>query len=77
MGPEQGALAMGTKPIKKQEPRELLLVQSKVKDYIRSKDLMCASDLIDSLNEEVYALLDKAGHRTLENGRKTARGSDV
>lgn len=68
---------MATKKPGKKEPRELLLVQSKVKDYIRSKDLMCASDLIDALNEEVYALLDKAGNRTTENGRKTARGSDV
>lgn len=65
------------KTTSKKEPRELLLVQSKVKDYIRSKDLMCASDLIESLNEEVYALLDKAAHRTTENGRKTARGGDV
>lgn len=67
---------MATKKTAKQ-PRENLLVQSKVKDYIRSKDLMCASDLIEALNEEVYALLDKAATRTTENGRKTARASDV
>lgn len=68
---------MDTKKPGKKEERELLLVQSKVKDYIRSKDLMCSSDLIDALNDEVYALLDKASVRTTENGRKTARGSDI
>jgi hypothetical protein len=61
----------------KSEPREMLLVQSKVKDYVREQDLNVAGDLLDALNVEVYTLLDKAGKRAKENGRKTARASDV
>lgn len=62
---------------KKKEPRELLLVQSKVKDYVRKKDMMCAGDLIEALNESVYASLDAAIRRAEANKRKTARGDDV
>lgn len=59
------------------KPREMLLVQSKVKEYVRSKEMMCSSDLVDALNEHVAWLLDKAVERAESNGRKTARASDV
>ena len=56
---------------------EMLLVQSKVKDYVRQSDMMCSSDLVEALNEEVSSLLDKAVARAQANGRKTARASDI
>jgi hypothetical protein len=59
------------------KPREMLLVQSKVKEYIRGHDMMCSSDLVDALNEKVAALLDEAVTRSKENGRKTARAHDI
>lgn len=59
------------------KPKEMLLVQSKVKEYVRSQDMMCSSDLIDALNDQVAALLDAAVQRATSNGRKTARASDV
>jgi hypothetical protein len=59
------------------KPREMLLVQSKVKEYIRSHDMMCSSDLVDALNESVAALLDAAVTRAGSNGRKTARAHDI
>jgi hypothetical protein len=59
------------------KPKEMLLVQSKVKDVVREMDLNVASDLLDALNEEVYVLIEKAGRRAKDNGRKTARGGDV
>lgn len=59
------------------KPKEMLLVQSKVKEYVRSNEMMCSSDLIEKLNDEVAALLDKAVERATANGRKTARASDV
>lgn len=62
-------------PAKK--PKEMLLVQSKVKEYVRGQEMMCASDLIDALNDQVAALLDRAVERANLNGRKTARASDV
>ena len=67
---------MATKK-KKKEPLEMLLVQSKVKEYVRGQEMMCSSDLIEALNEEIGRLLDRAVERAQENGRKTARASDV
>jgi histone H3/H4 len=59
------------------KPKEMLLVQSKVKDYVRQAGFMCSSDLIEQLNEQVAVMLDKAAERAEANGRKTARASDV
>ena len=59
------------------KPREMLLVQSKVKEYIRGHDMMCSSDLVDALNEKVAGILDEAVTRAGSNGRKTARAHDI
>ena len=59
------------------KPREMLLVQSKVKEYIRSHDMMCSSDLVDALNERVAGILDDAVTGAGSNGRKTARAHDI
>lgn len=65
------------KTTSKKKPLEMLLVQSKVKEYVRGQDMMCSSDLIESLNDEIGRLLDRAVQRAQDNGRKTARASDV
>ncbi|CAN0519902.1 unnamed protein product [Laminaria digitata] len=65
----------GKKKAKKE--REMLLVQSKVKEFIREHDMMCASDLTEALNEAVSVILEKAVERAGANGRKTARASDI
>ncbi len=65
----------GKKKAKKE--LEMLLVQSKVKEFIREYDMMCASDLTAALNEAVSGLLEKAVERAGANGRKTARASDI
>ncbi len=67
----------GKKKAGGKKPKEMLLVQSKVKEYVRSHDMMCSSDLVEALNEYVAWLLDKAVERAGANGRKTARASDV
>ena len=59
------------------KPKEMFLIQSKVKDYIRGRDMMCSSDLVDALNEQVASLLDRAVERANANNRKTARAADV
>lgn len=66
---------MAKKAKKKEAPA--LLVQSKVKEYIRGQEMMCSSDLIEELNDYVVTLLDRAVERASLNGRKTARASDV
>lgn len=67
----------GKKKATGKKPKEMLLVQSKVKEYVRSQEMMCSSDLVDALNDYVGWLLDKAVERANANGRKTARASDV
>ncbi len=57
--------------------KEMLLVQSKVKDYIRGRDMMCSSDLVEALNDHVSVLLDRAVERANSNNRKTARAADI
>lgn len=64
------------KKVAKKE-REMLLVQSKVKEFIREHEMMCASDLTEALNEAVAGLLEKAVERAAANGRKTARAGDI
>jgi histone H3/H4 len=57
--------------------KEMLLVGSKVKNYIKSKGLMSSADVLDALNEEVHECLDKAVQRAKDNGRKTVQERDV
>lgn len=57
--------------------REVLVVASKVKNYVRGKDLNTSSDAIAALSERVYALIDEATGRTQANGRKTLKPQDL
>ncbi|HJL42627.1 MAG TPA: hypothetical protein RMG48_15085 [Myxococcales bacterium LLY-WYZ-16_1] len=68
---------MATKKKTAKKPKEMLLVQSKVKEYVRQAGFMCSSDLVEQLNEQVAQMLDTAVARAEANGRKTARASDV
>ena len=56
---------------------EILLVGSKVKAYIKSKGLMCSSDVLEALNGCLYRCLDRAVERAEQNGRKTVQARDV
>ena len=57
--------------------REVLVVASKVKSYIKSKKMNTSADAIACLSERVYALLDDAAARTKANGRKTLKMQDI
>ncbi|NLW51721.1 MAG: hypothetical protein GXY85_12905 [Candidatus Brocadiaceae bacterium] len=57
--------------------KDMLIVGTKVKNYIRAQDVMSSNDVLTALNEAVYALLDKAVARAKGNGRKTVQGKDV
>ncbi len=57
--------------------KENLVVASKLRDAIRSKDIRMAGDLVDALNDEVHALVDKAVARAKGNNRGTVRPSDL
>ena len=57
--------------------KEVLVVASKVKAYVKSKSMMTSSDAIAALNEKVYALLDDAVERTQANRRSTVKPQDL
>ena len=57
--------------------KEMIVVQSKVKDYIKSKDLHSSGDSVDALNDAVYELIDKAIARTKANKRGTVSAKDI
>jgi histone H3/H4 len=57
--------------------KEMLVVGTKVKNYIKTKGVMSSSDVLDALNDAVHKLLDKAVERAKANGRKTVQGRDV
>ena len=57
--------------------KEVLDVASKVKAYIRSKNMMTSSDAVATLSDKVYAILDEAVARTKANRRSTVRPQDL
>lgn len=61
----------------KKAGREVLIVASKVKAYVKSKNMNTSSDAIDAISACVYQLLDAATARTAENGRKTLKPYDL
>ena len=61
----------------KKSKKEVLVVASKVKAYVKSKGKMSSSDAIAALNDSVYALLDAAIARTGANRRSTVKPQDL
>jgi len=70
-------MAKKKKPIKKASKRDVLIVASKVKAYMKSKNMNTSADAIGSLSDKVYCMLDEATARTRANGRKTVKPQDV
>ena len=65
------------KAVKGSSKKEVLVVASKVKAYIRSKGMMCSSDAIQALSDKVHCCLDKAITRTTANRRSTVKPQDL
>lgn len=57
--------------------KEVLVVASKVKAYVKSKKMMTSSDSIGALSDQVYAMLDAAIARTKANRRSTVKPQDL
>lgn len=61
--------------------RDVLVVASKVKEYIKSKGssskILVAGDFAANLSEAVYGLIDKAIVRAQENKRSTVQPKDI
>ena len=56
---------------------ETLVVGSKVKAYVKSKEMMSSGELIGALSDKVHDLLDAAIARTQANKRSTVKASDL
>jgi len=65
------------KTAKKCECKEVLVVASKVKAYVKSKGMMSSSDAVAALNCEVYKILDAGIARTEANKRSTVKPQDL
>ena len=56
---------------------DVLVVQSKVKEFLKKKGCNTSGELADALSKNVEWLLNKAVDRCKSNGRKTIKGSDL
>jgi histone H3/H4 len=55
---------------------EILVVKSKVAEYIKSKDMMMSSEAAEALSSMVAKAIDKGIERCKANGRKTVKPYD-
>jgi len=62
---------------KKKANREVLVVASKVKDYIKAQGLQSSAEVVPMLSEKIYSMLDEASERTKGNHRATVRPHDL
>ena len=61
----------------KKSAKEVLVVASKVKGYIKSKKMMTSSDALGALNDKIHCILDDAMGRTKANRRSTVKAQDI
>ena len=57
--------------------KEVLVVASKVKAYVKSKKMMTSADAVAALSDKVHAILDAAIVRTKANKRSTVKPQDL
>jgi histone H3/H4 len=57
--------------------KEVLVVASKVKTYIKSKQMQTSSDAITALSDKVCIILDDAVARAKANRRSTVKPQDL
>jgi hypothetical protein len=70
-------LRMAKKKAKKASSKEVLVVASKMKAYIKSKGMMTSADAIGALNDEIYKVIDAGIVRTKANKRSTVKPQDL
>ncbi len=57
--------------------KEILIVQSKVKDLIKKQQAQCSADAIDTFSDMVERAVKKAVERAKANGRVTVKPQDI
>ncbi len=68
---------MAKKKAAKGSRKEVLVVASKVKAYVKSKGMMTSSETLPALSDNIYAQLDVALARTKANRRSTLKPQDL
>jgi hypothetical protein len=66
-----------TPPAEAKKERDLLIVQSKVRELIRAKDKRVSDEFIVALSDHLTQVVEKAIARATANGRSTLRDSDI
>ena len=61
----------------KKKSKEVLVVASKVREYVKSKKCNTSGEFIGELSNTVYDAIDKAINRAQGNNRKTIQAKDV
>lgn len=61
----------------KKDQGGLLIVQSKVRDVIREKEMRTSDEFINALSDHVRQTVERAIQRAKENGRSTLRPADL
>lgn len=56
---------------------DIMIVASKVRNYLKTKGVKMSGELVDGLNKKVRWLLDTAVERTRANKRSTVKSHDV
>jgi len=60
-----------------EEPKEVLVVASKIKDVVKAAGLQSSGDLVDGVSDKVYDMIKAAVARAKANGRATVRPYDL
>ena len=61
----------------KKKDRDVLVVASKIREYVKSNDCNTSGEFIGKLSNTVYDLIDKSIDRAQGNNRKTIQAKDV
>ncbi len=61
----------------KKKEKEVLVVASKVRDYVKKSGCNTSGEFIGELSNTVYCAIDKAIDRAQGNNRKTVQAKDV
>lgn len=56
---------------------EMLVVASKVRAYLKSKNVKMSGDLPEAVNKKLMAILDAAAERAKGNKRSTVKPQDA
>lgn len=66
-----------TKSSRRNNPGEVLVINSKVKAYIASKGMRSSGELAEALSDELRKIIDRAMERAKEHNKQTVGARDI